>query len=540
MAGVPLFFDLDGRGGALLPTVYALWASPVPLLPEIVTHSEVSPKVLGGADLFLQGFVVPPHGLPHVFAGDLAVVRVPGPGSRPFSLGVMETGADDAVAAGMKGKGVKLLHHYPDALWALGDKRVPGPEFTPGRVWPAGEGPGGGGGGDDGVAGSDDDDGAASAPAPTPADAAADAVASLNLAADDAPPPPTTATSPGLPPGVDPDTPAGQDAIAEFCLLSALAAIPDADLPMLTSDLYSKHMVPAKPAGVTLDLKKSTFKQLSKLLKKYEKAGLLATKLVRKQDALAKVERGHALYVAFAPAAAAAAAARAEEAASAPAGADKNGATPAITIDAVYKPSPMVKPIMAHAKGGAGDDDLLPEAAVRAALKAYCKAEGLRPAGAKTATLDKLLVGALFSKREREDEGVAEGDTVPLTELGDRLVARLTAHTRVTRSLPAGGTATATRRGPLAKLRVTVEDRHAGRKHLTKVVGAEGYALDPDALANALQKALKTSASVAKLPGKDATDKEVALQGDLVKEVVAWLEREAGIGGAHVEAVNKR
>ena len=143
VAGVPLFFDLDGRGGALLPTVYALWASPVPLVPEIVTHSEVSPKVLGGADLFLQGFVVPPHGLPRVLAGDLAVVRVPGPGSRPFALGVMETGADDAVAAGMKGKGVKLLHHYPDALWAFGDKRVPGPEFTPGRVWPAGEGPGG-------------------------------------------------------------------------------------------------------------------------------------------------------------------------------------------------------------------------------------------------------------------------------------------------------------------------------------------------------------------------------------------------------------
>ena len=309
---------------------------------------------------------------------------------------------------------------------------------------------------------------------------------------------------------------------------------------MLTSDLYSKHMVPAKPAGVTLDLKKSSFKQLSKLLKKYEKSGLLATKLVRKQDALAKVERGHALYVAFAPAAAAAAAARAEEAASAPADGGKGGSTPAITIDAVYKPSPMVKPIMAHAKGGAGDDDLLPEAAVRAALKSYCKAEGLRPAGAKTATLDKLLVGALFSKREREDEGVAEGDTLPLTELGDRLVARLTAHTRVTRSLPAGGTATATRRGPLTKLRVTVEDRHAGRKHLTRIVGAEGYALDPGALANALQKALKTSASVARLPGKDATDKEVALQGDLLKEVVAWLEKEAGIGGMHVEAVNKR
>lgn len=535
IGSTPLFFDLDGRGGAVLPTVYALWASPVPLLPEITTHSEVTPKLMGGADLFLQGFVVPPHGLPRVLAGDLVVVRAPGAASRPFAVGVMETSADDAAAAGMKGKGVKLLHHYPDGLWSLGDKRTPGPEFTPARVFAAGDGPAAGADAPAAAAASDDEedqgkDGASAA------DAAASQVAALDL--DSAPPPPAP-TTPGLPPDIDPDTPAGQDALAEYCLLAALAGVADSDLPMLTSDLYSKHMVPAKPAGVTLDLKKSSFKQLSKLLKKYEKAGLLATKLVRKQDNLAKVDRGHALYRAFAPAAAAAAAAREEAAAASAEGSSKSGAAvAAITVESVYKPSPMVRPIMAHAK--AADDDLLTDAAVRAALKAYCKAEGLRGSGSKSATLDKLLVGALFSKREREDEGVTEGDALPLSELGDRLVARLTAHTRVTRALPGGGVATATRRGALTKLRVTVEDRHAGRKHLTKIVGAEAYALDPDTLATTLQRTLKTSASVSKLPGKDATDKEVALQGDLLREVVAWLEKEAGIGGQHVEAVNKR
>ena len=47
--GVPMFFDVDGRGGALLPTVYALWASGhARLLPEVVTYSEVSPKASRG------------------------------------------------------------------------------------------------------------------------------------------------------------------------------------------------------------------------------------------------------------------------------------------------------------------------------------------------------------------------------------------------------------------------------------------------------------------------------------------------------------
>ena len=53
VAGQPLLFDLDGGkgNGPLLPTVYFLWAtvkrshdSSSPLLPEVFTFSEVSPK----------------------------------------------------------------------------------------------------------------------------------------------------------------------------------------------------------------------------------------------------------------------------------------------------------------------------------------------------------------------------------------------------------------------------------------------------------------------------------------------------------------
>jgi hypothetical protein len=42
--GSPLFFDPDGRGDILAPTVYALWLCPQ-LLPPVFTYSEVSPKV---------------------------------------------------------------------------------------------------------------------------------------------------------------------------------------------------------------------------------------------------------------------------------------------------------------------------------------------------------------------------------------------------------------------------------------------------------------------------------------------------------------
>ena len=39
-----LFFDPEGRGDLLVPTVYALWQCPH-ILPHLLTYSEVSPKV---------------------------------------------------------------------------------------------------------------------------------------------------------------------------------------------------------------------------------------------------------------------------------------------------------------------------------------------------------------------------------------------------------------------------------------------------------------------------------------------------------------
>lgn len=37
------------------------------------------------------------------------------------------------------------------------------------------------------------------------------------------------------------------------------------DLPILTSNFYRLHMIPACPDGVTLDIKKSSYKKLSKV-----------------------------------------------------------------------------------------------------------------------------------------------------------------------------------------------------------------------------------------------------------------------------------
>ena len=40
-----------------------------------------------------------------------------------------------------------------------------------------------------------------------------------------------------------------QDQLLEYCLLAGLRRVPTSELPCLTSDFYSKYMLPAKPAG---------------------------------------------------------------------------------------------------------------------------------------------------------------------------------------------------------------------------------------------------------------------------------------------------
>lgn len=92
-------------------------------------------QVLGGADLFLQGLIVPKQGLGTFAAGDLMLASIP-QNQYPFAIGVMETSSDDIAKHGLKGKGLKLMHYYSDMLWSLGDKSVPDPSFTPARIFP--------------------------------------------------------------------------------------------------------------------------------------------------------------------------------------------------------------------------------------------------------------------------------------------------------------------------------------------------------------------------------------------------------------------
>ncbi|EXB79367.1 hypothetical protein L484_009955 [Morus notabilis] len=77
-AAFPVFFDIDGRGNEIFPTVYALWKVPDLMPSFLLKGGEVSRYVIGGADLMFPGISVPAEGLPSFSAGEPWAVKVPG------------------------------------------------------------------------------------------------------------------------------------------------------------------------------------------------------------------------------------------------------------------------------------------------------------------------------------------------------------------------------------------------------------------------------------------------------------------------------
>ncbi len=182
-------------------------------------------------------------------------------------------------------------------------------------------------------------------------------------------------------------------------------------------------------------------------------------------------------------------------------------------------------------------DRLLTKPEAAASLRSYCTENGLLPSGPDgPVSLDELMVGLLYGKKEPETEGTP----VAFEEVLTRLLSKLGQFTRL-RITRTGGAAPEEvfQKGSIKNIRITAEDRHAGRKHVTRVVGVEAFAIEPEELASRIQKAYNTSASSAVLPGKHETAKEVAAQGNLLMEVAEMLRKQYGIPEGYLEIVSK-
>ncbi len=210
-----------------------------------------------------------------------------------------------------------------------------------------------------------------------------------------------------------------------------------------------------------------------------------------------------------------------------------------IEVDVLYRSPSSLRPVFGDLLS-LNKERLLSEADVSTALLAYARACSLFPSDnapeGSVIVLDELLAGSLYGKKEAEGVGTA----VEVARLLPRLLAKLNQFTRLRVSRAGGGAPEEVlQKGSIKNIRITAEDRHAGRKHVTRVVGVESFAIDPDELGSRIQKAYNTSCSVAPLPGKHEQGKEVAAQGNLLAEVADMLRVQYGIPDSYVESISK-
>ncbi|XP_058131105.1 eukaryotic translation initiation factor 2D isoform X2 [Dasypus novemcinctus] len=270
--GNPILFELEKN---LYPTVYTLWSYP-DLLPTFVTWPLVLEKLVGGADLMLPGLVVPPAGLPQVQKGDLCAIALVG-NRAPIAIGVAAMSTAEMLTSDLKGRGFSMLHTYQDHLWRSGDKSSP-PSIAPLALDPP-----------------DPSEEKGS----TQVDPALQGnMRRLSLQAeeehgerhqvceDKSPSEASEDTSVG---GLNQDSLDGKtpqehmDELLEQCFLHALKCrVKKADLPLLTSTFLGSHMFSCCPEGRQLDIKKSSFKKLSKFLQRMQQEQIIQVKELSK------------------------------------------------------------------------------------------------------------------------------------------------------------------------------------------------------------------------------------------------------------------
>lgn len=538
----PMFFDVDGRGSEIFPTVFALWKVPEMLPSFILKGGEVSQFIIGGADLMFPGINIPAEGLPSFLAGEPWAVKVPGNPS-PIAVGSTTMSTAEALKAGIRGKALRITHYYRDLLWeSVEGHYVPNAGFLEDVVFEdpvflssvqvpdSCEGSGDSSNHEnDGVDGKEVRESAISDCHPTSkTQLDSDIVEQVttvvggfkvtdNIAADES----TTVEEQHTLPAED------LDAYLDKCLLQALhTTVNDKDLPMPGSTLWSNHVLPCRPSGITLDIKKSSHKKLSKWLQAKSSAGLISVRedKYKKETVLFSVNRRHLDYLSFKPER------RQEQKV------DKGGdqavketqSPKLLEVSEIYKPSIHVNPIFASV--GADTGKLYSALEASDVVSKYIEKGNLvKPMSKSIVVLDPTLCDALFKGAIKK--GSAYPTEIHKKDLGSTFVSRMQAHHIVTR-----GSESVVRKGSVRTIQILTE-RRQGNKKVTKLSGMETFLMDADALASELQKKFACSTSVTELPGKKGH--EVLIQGGVIDDLGRHLVEQYGVPKRYIEILDK-
>uniref|UniRef100_A0A3Q3XFM1 Eukaryotic translation initiation factor 2D n=1 Tax=Mola mola TaxID=94237 RepID=A0A3Q3XFM1_MOLML len=512
----PLFFELEKQ---LYPTVYVLWRYPA-LLPTFRTWPLVVQKLIGGADLMLPGVVVSSSGLPDVKQGDLCAVTVVS-NRAPVAVGTAAVSCAEMRNAGMKGKGVSVLHTYMDNLWAFGDKSGP-----PSLLDAESEG--------QDVNGEECEidekerveEKQQNSGGEMMTDQACSGVEELSLTQrEEEEEEEGEKEWEGCNPGNMLDFAENMDTLLLQCFLHALKSkVKKSELPLLTSTFLRNHMVSCCPSGKKLDIKKSSYKKLSKFLKAMQQQHNLVRvkELTKGVESIVEVDWKNPELRSFSiPAETAVEAALVKD--------EGEGETPYCPpeITTLYSVSARVEPLFLDANLRKGA--ILQPSEVRNIVTEYVKKTELMNENNKNfVTINPTLCDCLLEKSEYQ-----EIDYLKWDDLFSRTLGRMQECYQVV--LP--GQAPIIKKGHIDPIDVSVVSRGSNKK-VTLIKNLEVYGLDPEVVATTLQYKVQASSVLQPIPG--SKDKVlVQIQGNQVYQVGTLLLDQYQIPRKYIQGLDK-
>lgn len=265
----PIIFHIREK---LYPTIYLLWILPGKLIPYFTTWEDVVPKFNNGADLMLPGIIVKEDKGMRCYGrlnkGELVAINT-NKNSAAVAVGKTALSSEDMYMAGRRGKGVEILHCVGDFLCKVGTQESP-PDLGPPELFASLS--------------------EAEATEETISDSSLTnlnenmeelAIVSNSAEVDEN-------TSNENPKEEEAAVPAEEDVrspqevmdeLLNYCFLKALkTSAKKIELPVLTSNFFRLHIVPACPSDKTLDVKKSSYKKLTKFLEAMQKDGVITVK----------------------------------------------------------------------------------------------------------------------------------------------------------------------------------------------------------------------------------------------------------------------
>lgn len=502
----PCFFDVEGRG-EVYPCMTTLWQHPF-MMQELTIHPPVSKFVLNGADLMLPGVIVPANGiagLGTVSKGQRRCIKIEG---NPYPIAVGKMLVNQTQMEKLKGKGLEVQHVFKDMLWAHGGKCIPNAGFTEAE---------------DEITACEDQtwtvDGEPAAASPSAAGAAA-AAAAVAEAVAESPKPEGAAVGGGGGAGGRKAEDWSQDELLEFCFMQAFKlSLTDAKaLPVEASELYEKHMKPSRPEGTTLDVKKSSHKQIGKFLNVMRKAKVIDVVEKKGVISVTKIDIKHKVFAQLEEKFASDAGAAASSAAAAAPAAAATG-VPAPTISAVWKPTHYTEGMFKAM--GKGKADLYSWDDAMSVLQTWCEKEGLVKGDDVKLSEDLLVI--LYRAAGAQKKDLTFPETATWEELEEKLEERMQEHS----TIDVAGVGPTTRKGPPVKIEVSLSRK--GAHNVTRVCNLEAYGLNPTTMGEELKKKLSCTCHIEDMPGKNTKDKMIQFQGHVNQELAEYLQSRYGI-----------